>query len=734
MLESIAGGARMWKDIDGEFQATLKELRGRIEKLRKEKASLLEEIENLKIKVGRIRLKEELRFLRWRQMTPKQICSIILIGIILTSVIALVCFFIDPLVFGESPLSTLDKETELVSYLRDVQDYENIHVGLHGYDHKCPICGATDHELTCLNDPEHERNVPLKEIRDRIEAGLAIFNRSGLKAECYVFPGNAYDERALYVLRSKGFTIIKRKVAGWGEVDEAIGPSMFNLTFDFWIKEYTWMWRNTTSENQFRAALEELMTDRPIQILMHVQDFNDQTRNLLEQAVLHAGTTLIRCDDITFNNDLEKTKQLVEFAKAHNINLILAVIPTSKKAIHSPFLSVTLKTTWMLFLGLFVFPITVMIPWAFFFKLKREKLLPTWNPHYPTVSLILPAYNEEKTISKSIERGLNQNYKGNIEIIVIDDGSTDKTYQIAKKYADEYNNVKIIQHEENKGKSHALNAGFAEAKGDISIISDTDSILAPDLVSKMVPHFKDPKVGMVAGMIVIENEKNLLTRLQQIEYLFTQMIIRFCQSSHRNVLICPGAATAVRTHIAKRILLTDRTVAEDADFTFSVWKDGWKISQEPEALSYTEAPENFKGLLNQRKRWFYGSLQTIAIHKWATKKGNLWVIKAWLDCLLCPFTLLSFVSIPSMIYILYASSFPLCLFTNGFLTFAVFGITTTMAIKLYNRGEKIKLALLVPIYIIYQVILNFLLIYLVFAFITRKGIYVRHGGKIIHAI
>lgn len=186
------------------------------------------------------------------------------------------------------------------------------------------------------------------------------------------------------------------------------------------------------------------------------------------------------------------------------------------------------------------------------------------------------------------------------------------------------------------------------------------------------------------------------------------------------------------THIAQEIPLTSRTITEDADFTFSVWKDGWKISQEPEAICRTEAPENLKDFFNQRKRWLYGGLQTIAIHKWAARKGNLWVIKAWLGYVLCPFTLLSFVFVP-LFCVLLSSSFPIFSVTYAFLPFVMLGITGAMGIKLYN-AEKSKLAFLIPLYAVYQVILNLLMIYLVLAFVSRRGIHVLHGGKTIHAI
>jgi cellulose synthase/poly-beta-1,6-N-acetylglucosamine synthase-like glycosyltransferase len=498
-------------------------------------------------------------------------------------------------------------------------------------------------------------------------------------------------------------------------------------------RDYTWGWRNGVSEEGFQAALTKLLKDRPPLILVHTQDVTNQTLALLKNAILLNSTRIVRCDDIAFDSDLETTKQVVDLVTKYDLDLILAVIPAANKPSRYQALELGFKIMWVLSTGLFVFPTVVMIPWALIFMSKKRKPYAKWNPHYPSVSLVLPAYNEEKTIGKSIEMSLGQRYTGSLEVIVIDDGSTDRTFEIAKKYSDRYANVRIFRYEENRGKFHALNTGFAQAKGEISVFSDADSILTQEAVSRMVSHFRDPKVGMVAGMVIVNNEKNLLTRLQQMEYLASQTIVRLCQSSHNNVLICPGACTAVRTEIARKIPSTGRTLAEDADFTFSVWKDGWKICQEPTSLSYTQAPEKLKSLVDQRKRWFYGSLQTIWVNKWAIKKGNLWVIKAWLECFLSPFTLISFMSIP-LLYMSLGPNLLVFLLTYGLLPYAILGINGAIGVKLFNKGEKSRLALLMPLYAAYHFMLNLLLIYVVFAFVSRKGIHLRRGGKIIHAI
>lgn len=680
-------------------------------KLEREKQLLLTEAKSLKAKALQ----------GWTRMSRKQVSSLLLLGIVLTALtISFPLLVLNPLVTRIAPLSTLSDEPQFISYLREVQESSYVYLGVHGFTHKCPICGANDHELACPNDPDP--NASYMEIDRRIRAGFEVFNACALRVDWYCFPGEAYDNRAISVLKTLGLT----KVDGlW------TNASSMQLDPQTPFKEYTWMWRETVSKGLFETTLITLQQNSPVEVIVHVQDLTRQTYDLLEFAILYANTTVIRCDDVT-PNDLGKIEEIVNFATEHHIKLLLAVTPAFEKSGPS-FVDPIFEATWIAFTGLFVFPLVVMIPWAAIFKLKKQKPFPFWNPHYPTVSLILPAYNEEETIAKSIRQGLKQDYKGKIEIIVVDDGSTDKTNKIAKKYAARYSNVKVLSHGKNKGKSEALNTGFSEARGEVCVFSDTDSVLASDALSKLVAHFKDPEVGMVAGMVIVGNEKNLLTRLQQIEYLLNQTVIRFCQSSHKNVLICPGACAAIRTQIARKIMVKDRTITEDADFTFSVWKEGWKISQEPDSISYTEVPESLKSLINQRKRWMYGGLQTMSLHKWAVKKMNIWVIKAWLECFLSPLTLLTFAFLP-LLYLFSGPSLLLSSFTYGILPLVVLAVVGAAGVRLYNKGEKSKLAFLLPFYVLYQVVLNFLMIYLVFAFVSRRGIHIRFGGKIVHAI
>jgi len=514
------------------------------------------------------------------------------------------------------------------------------------------------------------------------------------------------------------------------------------LSYDISFKEYTMEWGkkaiNSDEYNKAKMSLEKDMLGSINGILLHIQDYNKWTEAFVKEALQnYKDIKFIRVDDIASSYDISRLEKLANLARENNRLILIAVIPAHLSKVRNPGVSGMIKITWFVFIPFFLFPIAVMLPlhWYERRKVRRAERI---MPGSPKVSLIFPAYNEEKFIRKTIEQGLRQDYQGELEIIIIDDGSTDRTFEIANEYAACHFDVKVYRHDKNSGKPEALNTGFHKATGEISIFSDSDSYLHSDLISKMIPHFDDPQVGMVAGMIVVDNEINLLTKLQQIEYLYNQEIIRFCQETHKGVLICPGAATAVRTQIARDIPSTDRTITEDADFTFEVAKAGWKIGQEPEAISMTDVPENWQELISQRKRWLYGVIQTIWLHKWAlffkdSKVPNLWVWWAWIGYLTCPITTLAIIAIPLFTWLL-GLSYLIFLGFYSILVGAIFVFAQWYGIKQYSHSNKTKLTLLVPIYMAYQYILNLLLFYLVIAFIFRKGITVRYGGKDIHAV
>ena len=670
------------------------------------------------------------------------------LGLVITVAFVFLPKVYDPLIIKSLPIESIAEDQELVDYLISIQDQDNIIIGVHGYIHRSPS-GETICEYYCSDE-----EISLETVQRKLNDGLNVFESAGLNAGWIAPPGESYDDRFLNLTKIMGYIeedyelespaghknplqmIIKPKLLG---KIENFKQEEGNIVF----KEYTDTWGKDSvtfdDYNKTIAVLKKDMMTSVDGLLLHVHDYNDDTEKFVKKALNdYDEIGFLRVDDIASSYDLPRLKKLVNLADETGRMLFIAVIPAHKINIGSPEISNIIKTTWFVFIPFFLFPLAFMIPLHWHERKKfRKTKMKNYNP--PKVSLILPAYNEEKIIGTSIEKALDQDYEGELEIIIIDDGSTDMTFEIARAYAIEFPEIiKVHKHQKNSGKPAGLNTGFHIATGEISVFSDSDSYLNKDLVSKMVPHFEDPRVGMVSGMIIIDNDNSLLTKLQQIEYLYNQEIIRFCQAVHKGVLICPGAATGVRTQIARDIPSTERTITEDADFTFQVAEAGWLVTQEPEAISWTEAPEKLAEFIDQRKRWLYGVIQTIWIHKWAlffkdSNVPNLWVWWAWVGYITCPITTLAVILMP-LLYWLLGPGYLIFLAWYSLIFALVYGFATWYGLKQYVHEKKTKLMLLFPIYLIYQYLLNILLCYLVFAFILRKGVKVRYGGRKIHAI
>lgn len=240
---------------------------------------------------------------------------------------------------------------------------------------------------------------------------------------------------------------------------------------------------------------------------------------------------------------------------------------------------------------------------------------------FPFVSIIVPVYNEEKVIAESIKSLLGLDYS-NYEIIIVNDGSTDRTkevaeslvgYQKGKLSAD----VKVsLINKPNGGKAQALNAGIKYSKAEIVLCMDGDSQLSPDSVKLAVRHFSNPEIGAVAGNVKVINRGKLLTDLQALEYIEGLNMARSAQSFVNLVNIIPGPIGLFRKKaIEEAGFYSSDTYAEDADLTLKVLANGWKIYYEPNSISYTEAPEKLHQLLKQRYRWTRGIIQSIRKHK-----------------------------------------------------------------------------------------------------------------------
>ncbi|MEW6043815.1 MAG: glycosyltransferase [Thermoproteota archaeon] len=233
------------------------------------------------------------------------------------------------------------------------------------------------------------------------------------------------------------------------------------------------------------------------------------------------------------------------------------------------------------------------------------------NTYRPLISVIVPAYNEEKVIGRTVESVLNTNYPRK-EIIVVDDGSTDNTLRILQSYKPK---IKVI-HKQNGGKYSALNYGLLYAKGEIVVTIDADTILAPESMATIVESFKNKEVGAVAGNIKVRNRVNWITWCQALEYVAGIQIFRRTLDFFNSVAIVPGALGAFRKSFLQKVgNFSKDNIAEDFDATLKILKSGLVVSGRINSKAYTEAPDTLYQFYKQRKRWYRGDMQVLTKHK-----------------------------------------------------------------------------------------------------------------------
>lgn len=245
----------------------------------------------------------------------------------------------------------------------------------------------------------------------------------------------------------------------------------------------------------------------------------------------------------------------------------------------------------------------------------RKRRMVFRDDYFPPVAVIVPAYNEEKVVAQTVRSLLHADYRGPLEIIVVDDGSKDGTYRVAAEAFAGEPHVTVLT-KPNGGKSAALNYGIARTSAEIVVGLDADTVFRPDTVSKLVRHFAAPGVGAVAGNAKVGNRLNLLTRWQALEYITCQNLDRRAFSLLNCITVVPGAVGAWRRKLVLQAGgFTHMTLAEDADLTMAIRRLGYRVVNEEEAVALTEAPDTVKGFLKQRFRWMFGTIQAAFHHK-----------------------------------------------------------------------------------------------------------------------
>ena len=306
----------------------------------------------------------------------------------------------------------------------------------------------------------------------------------------------------------------------------------------------------------------------------------------------------------------------------------------------------------LFFLTLLILRYAVLILYSLLehleFMFKRDKK-PTLSKRnevlLPMITLVVPAYNEGPVIQAALRALLQLDYP-NFEVLVIDDGSTDDTFEKASKIAHESRQISIrVIHKKNGGKAEALNEGMEQARGEFVLNMDGDTKLSSNTLRACLRHFDDPRVGAVAGNVKVLNRENIWTRVQALEYIEGLAMARKAQSFMRIVNIIPGPLGMFRKSVLQQVGgYANDTFAEDCDLTLKILMKGWHISYEPTAIAWVETPSNLLDLLQQRYRWTRGVLQAIRKHKaaaWGSeRRGTKYLIILYMlfEAIIWPFS------------------------------------------------------------------------------------------------
>ena len=308
---------------------------------------------------------------------------------------------------------------------------------------------------------------------------------------------------------------------------------------------------------------------------------------------------------------------------------------------------------------------------------------------FPKISIVIPAYNEEKVIANTIE-GLIETKYPNKEIIFVDDGSKDATLSIASRYKDQ---IRVL-HKENGGKATALNYGMVYAKGEIVVIVDADTIIGRNALKEIVKGFEvNEHVAAVAGNIKVRNRMNWITKCQALEYITGIQIIRRAFDVFGSITIVPGALGAFRkSFLTEAGAYGKDTIVEDFDQTIKLLKAGLITQGSSKATAYTEAPNTLKDFVAQRKRWYRGNIQVLKRHSDALTNPRF----GYLQRLSLPYLFLGMVVTPIIGFIATANAILGVIMGDGLyilqisLIFVVVHyLMTALALRIDNEDPKL---------------------------------------------
>jgi len=343
------------------------------------------------------------------------------------------------------------------------------------------------------------------------------------------------------------------------------------------------------------------------------------------------------------------------------------------------------------------------------------------------VSVVIAAYNEGKVISNTLRALLNTEYRGDIEVIVVDDGSRDETAAEVDRIAEGEPRVRLLR-QENRGKARALQRALAVVRHGIVVFIDADTQLQRDTLPKLLTPFADKSIGAVSGHAKVGNLRTFIARCQALEYTCGFNLDRRAYTRWNCITVVPGAISAIRKSAIDEVGgLSLETLAEDTDLTLSLHKDRQRIVYVPGAIGWTEAPESVRTLARQRFRWAYGTLQCLWKHRDMVFNWNYRAL-GWFSLPSVWFFQIILVAITPMVDLFLLASLPFGAWRDVLpfvITFLAMDVILATLACILEREPVLRAWRILPMRLIYRPMLS----YVIWKAILRaiKGAWVSWG-------
>lgn len=257
--------------------------------------------------------------------------------------------------------------------------------------------------------------------------------------------------------------------------------------------------------------------------------------------------------------------------------------------------------------GIFLFTLFTV---SFYGLTLLEEKKMTLSRRFPTLSVIIPSYNSEKTIGECIAHVLAMEYPHPFEVVLVDDGSTDSTREIAGRYP-----VRIMHRRQNKGKAASLNEAIKHVKSELVACVDSDTYPPKSLLMRSVPHMDRPDLGAMTFFITVHKPRTIWQKMQEMEYLFSFGAFPYLASKFNSILVTPGPLTIFRREALVKIGgFAEDNITEDFEMGLKLHRARYRIDYMPISIP-TEVPAKFFGLMRQRVRWYRGTIYNVLLYK-----------------------------------------------------------------------------------------------------------------------